>query len=254
MTVYKMTAQKNAAEYVIKYLHTHWDVLNTHKTRLEDESLDCWTTDDGNERDILLLPLKRELNADKNQLSSYKTTYGEWFAVRHGGLYFEQLGGLITSLGNIVTHINTLISTSYWDSSAGKAHVSEVSQAHRDQLASDIGDELSSDQIPVIPVQDVTASGGILITGDYMKVRGSGGAVTVTATPSVEEASIEGHTVILQGASNTNTLTLQDESSLSGSKLELDGGSNVTLGMGDILVLVYNENSNKYYEVSRSNI
>lgn len=252
MTIYKFTAQKNAENHVLKMLHTYWDVLNTHKATLEDSSKSVYTSDDGTARDLLILQLKRELNTDKTQLENFKTSYGEWFGVRHSSLYYEQLGGLITSLGNIITHINSLITSNYWDSTAGKPNVSEISQTHRNQLGSDIGDELSSDQIPTIPIQDVTASGGIEITGDYMKIRGDGGAVTVTATPSVEEAAIEGHLIKLQGASGTNTVTLQDESSLSGSKLNLYGGNNVTLGMGDVLVLIYNENSGAYYQVSDS--
>ena len=59
--------------------------------------------------------------------------------------------------------------------------------------------------------------------------------------------------MIIQGDSNTNTLTLQDESNLSGSGLELDGSANITLGKGDTIHLLYDEGDSKYYELTRSN-
>jgi hypothetical protein len=250
MTVYKLTALKEAEEFVKKLLESYWTSLDGISKNLEDTALSCWTAEDGGGRDITLYALKRLLNSDKNRLDTFATNYGKKFAVRYGPLYHYQLQGLITSLGNIVTHINTLVQSNYWDSSAGKAHVSEVSQTDRDQLASDIDDELSPAQLPEILIQDVTASGGVSITGDFMQVRGDGSAVTVTATPSIETEAIQGHILVLQGASNSNTLTLQDESSLSGSKLELDGAANVTLGLGDTLVLIYNSTTGKYYQIS----
>lgn len=254
MTVYKMEAHKDASENILRMLDRYWGVLNTHKSTLEDSARSVYTSDDGTARDLLILQLKRELNSDKSQLQSFKNTYGGWFAVKYGGLYYQQLIGLIDSLNNIITHINSLISTNYWDSTAGKPNVSIVSQADRDQLGSDIGDELSANQVATIPIQSVAADVAIELTGDYMKVRGNSGAVEITATPSIDLAPIEGHHITLQGASDTNTLTIQDESSLSGSKVNLNGGSDITLGFGDILTLVYNRNTGAYYEVSRSNV
>lgn len=251
MTVYKMTAFNNANQDVVRKLYTYWSVLDTYTDILEDTGKTVWTAEDGANRDLTLYALKRTLNNDKTMLDNFKTNYGEWFSVEYGPIYYLQLLGLIDSLGNIVTHINSLVTSNYWDSSAGKANVSEVSQSDRNQLATDIDDELSGTQIPNVPIQDVTASGGVSITGNYIKVRGDGGAVTVTATPSIESAQADGSIVVLQGASNANTLTLQDEANLSGSALEL-GGTNVTLGLGDVLELVYNKNTSKYYLVSKA--
>lgn len=100
--------------------------------------------------------------------------------------------------------------------------------------------------------QNITAAGGITYTKRITRVQGSGGSVTVTATPSIAPIT-DGKTVIIQGDSDTNTLILQDESSLANSGLALAGGANITLGKGDALHLMYDEGDSKYYEVSRSN-
>ncbi len=99
--------------------------------------------------------------------------------------------------------------------------------------------------------QSITAAGGITTTKSITRVQGSGGAITVTATPNIVDGA-DGQIVIYQGDNDTNTLTLQDESNLTGSGLELSGGVNFTLGKGDILQLVYDAGDDKWYEISRS--
>jgi hypothetical protein len=54
-------------------------------------------------------------------------------------------------------------------------------------------------------------------------VVGSGGAVTVTATPSITQCTLAGQRLQIIGTDDTNTVTLQDEANLSGSKLQLNG-------------------------------
>ena len=102
-------------------------------------------------------------------------------------------------------------------------------------------------------IQSIVAGTGIAasVLKGFIKVQGSGGAVTVTATPSIA-AGEAGQLLILVGASDTNTLTLQDESSLASSGLQLAGGANVTLGLYDTLFLVYSNAGNKWCEISRS--
>lgn len=100
--------------------------------------------------------------------------------------------------------------------------------------------------------QDITASDGVAANNRIMRVQGSGGAVTVTATPSIADAR-DGEELIIQGNSDTNTLTLQDESNLANSGLQLAGGADVTLGKGDTIYLTYDEGDDKWYEISRSN-
>lgn len=99
--------------------------------------------------------------------------------------------------------------------------------------------------------QDITVT-GVTYAKRIMRVQGSGGAVTVTATPSIA-AIADGKEVVIQGDSDTNTLTLQDESVLPNSGLSLAGNASVTLGKGDTLYLVYDEGDSKYYQISRSN-
>ena len=44
----------------------------------------------------------------------------------------------------------------------------------------------------------------------------------------------------------------QDETSLNGSKLELSGNVNFTLGVGDVIWLRYNTGDSKWYEITRT--
>jgi hypothetical protein len=73
----------------------------------------------------------------------------------------------------------------------------------------------------------VTAAGGVSLTApSYYNIAwivSSGGAVTVTATPSVTSGTTTGQRLTLLGTSNVNTVTLRDEASLAGSKLQLNG-------------------------------
>lgn len=97
----------------------------------------------------------------------------------------------------------------------------------------------------------VTAGGGITVTKGVMRVSGSGGAVTITATPNIADGS-DGQIVVIQGDDDTNTVTLQDESNLANSGLALSGGVDFTLGKGDTIQLTYDTGDDKWYEISRS--
>lgn len=85
--------------------------------------------------------------------------------------------------------------------------------------------------------QSVTAAGGIsLASVGYANVAfvvSNSGAVTVTATPSITACSAAGQLLYIDGESASNVITLQDEASLSGSKLHLNGpwtsGNHVSL-------------------------
>jgi hypothetical protein len=75
-----------------------------------------------------------------------------------------------------------------------------------------------------------------------------GGPTVLTAIPAIEEG-IDGQVLIIQGTSDVNTVTLQDESRLDGAKLKL-GVPNRILGKGGILVLTYDTADGTWYEVS----
>jgi len=85
-------------------------------------------------------------------------------------------------------------------------------------------------------VRNIVAGTGISSTNvgnfDFLYVQGSGAPVTITATPSIA-AGANGKQICLFGFSDTNTLTLQDESNLAGSKLQNNGGVDITLGQYD---------------------
>lgn len=76
--------------------------------------------------------------------------------------------------------------------------------------------------------QSVTAGGGVSLSSQVPLLNeawlaGSGGAVTVTKTPSVTAGSNDGEILKLIGTSATNTVTLQDQSNLASSGLSLNG-------------------------------
>lgn len=101
--------------------------------------------------------------------------------------------------------------------------------------------------------QDIVAGTGLtaaMIDRAIVRVQGSGGAVVVSATPSIAAGS-DGQILIIQGDS-ADTVTLNDEATTAGSTLELDGDAAAVLGKGDILVLTYDAGDSKWYEISRS--
>jgi len=93
--------------------------------------------------------------------------------------------------------------------------------------------------------QSVTAGAGIALTtpvaynNDAFVVSNSG-AVTVTATPSITACTAAGQILYIFGESASNTITLQDEAGLSGSKLRLNG--NWTSGLNRMLTLACDGN------------
>lgn len=102
--------------------------------------------------------------------------------------------------------------------------------------------------------QSVTAAGGVSLSGitynNVVFLVSNGGSVTVTATPSVTACTQAGQLVHLVGESASNTITLQDETALSGAKLHLNG--NWTSGLNVILTLLCDGNG-FWDEVSRQN-
>lgn len=92
--------------------------------------------------------------------------------------------------------------------------------------------------------QSVTAAGGIVLSSlsydNIAFVVSNSGSVTVTATPSITACTAAGQRAQIIGESATNIITLQDESGLSGSKLQLNG--NWTSGLNKVLGVVCDGN------------
>lgn len=103
-------------------------------------------------------------------------------------------------------------------------------------------------------VANIVAGTGVTVDmlARIIRVQGSGGAVTITATPNIADG-LDGQEVIFIGQSDANTLTFQDEAILANSGLQLAGGANFTMGLYDTLHLVFDATLDKWCEVSRSN-
>lgn len=95
-------------------------------------------------------------------------------------------------------------------------------------------------------------AGTLVVTNTIMRVRGSGGAKTMVSTPTIADGT-DGQVIIIQGVNDSNILTLQDESNLGDSGLQLAGGADFALGAGDILHLVYDSGDDNWYEIGRNN-
>lgn len=101
--------------------------------------------------------------------------------------------------------------------------------------------------------QSVSAAGGVSLSSigfvNFVWVVGNGGAVTVTATPSVTACTADGQLLYIIGTDNTNTVTLQDAGTLTSSKLRLNGqwvGAKYSQ-----LLLSCNVATTEWFEVSR---
>jgi len=79
------------------------------------------------------------------------------------------------------------------------------------------------------------------------RIVGSGGAVTLSASPSVNDGDIDGQICRVQGTSDANTVTINDNTNV-----QLAGGAAFTLGKGDILILWWDAGDGDWYEESRS--
>ena len=95
------------------------------------------------------------------------------------------------------------------------------------------------------------ATDTLTVSKTIERVVGNGGAVTLTDTPTIADGS-DGQMIIIQGTSDTNTVTFQDEAQAANTGLQLAGGQDMTLGLGDTLQLYYDSGDDNWYEVSRS--
>lgn len=101
--------------------------------------------------------------------------------------------------------------------------------------------------------QSVTAGGGVTLASltyqNFAWVAGSGGAVTVTKTPSLTAGTADGQQLKLVGTSATNTVTLQDQANLASSGLSLNG--NITLAKDSTLSLHWDATQSLWVEDAR---
>lgn len=105
---------------------------------------------------------------------------------------------------------------------------------------------------PASTTQSLLAATAINPDALRLRVVGNGGAVTLTATPTITPTSTDGQLLIIQGTSDVNTVTLQDEATLPGSQLQLGAGTRV-LGAGDIWMGVWDLATTTWLEISFAN-
>lgn len=97
-------------------------------------------------------------------------------------------------------------------------------------------------------IQSLLAATQITATSPKVRVVGNGGPVTSTVTPTIP-APLSDIQLILMGTSDVNTVTLQDNATLAGTRLRLGAATRV-LGANDILVLGYDVTTNFWSEYS----
>jgi hypothetical protein len=82
----------------------------------------------------------------------------------------------------------------------------------------------------------ITASGGITtaaVQRQLIRIKGSGGAVTVTAGTPISPGTIDGQELILEGSSTSSTVTINNGTGL-------EWGGSMTLGTGDKVAFIWN--------------
>lgn len=105
----------------------------------------------------------------------------------------------------------------------------------------------------------ITAGGGVTLSGlsyqnDVFINASAIGTTTVTATPSMTACTQVGQEVNIWGVSTNKIVVLQDEASLSGSKLHLNGNWSSAAGVSQYAMLVVRCDGNGFWnEKSRNN-
>ena len=132
MTIYKLEREATA-EYLVKKLPKLWNNINHLVLQLQDTGRTYTTTELYNYRNSFV--------SIYNLANDFNTIHGTWFDSRYPE-FATALDGAITSLSNINGYIITGLQTYYWDAELDAPVIADISQAHRDALASQISGEL----------------------------------------------------------------------------------------------------------------
>lgn len=106
---------------------------------------------------------------------------------------------------------------------------------------------------PSSAIQSLLAATAINPDAAKVRVAGNGGAVVLTATPTITTPAADGQRLVIMGTDGANTVQLQDESGLAGTKLRLAGAAAFTLGLYDTIELIWDAVTGFWVEISRSN-
>jgi hypothetical protein len=93
----------------------------------------------------------------------------------------------------------------------------------------------------------ITAAGGITtnaVQRQLIRIKGSGGAVTITASLALSPGSIDGQELILEGSNSSSTVTINDGTGL-------EQGGTMELGTGDKIAYIWNEGASVWTELYR---
>lgn len=101
-------------------------------------------------------------------------------------------------------------------------------------------------------IQSLLAATAVSPDATKIRVVGNGGAVVLVATPTITAPAADGQILVIMGTNDTNTVTFQDESSLAGTKLQLNGGNDRVLGLYDTLTLMYDSSTGFWVELAFS--
>lgn len=101
---------------------------------------------------------------------------------------------------------------------------------------------------------DTELSAGETLTSsaDVERIYSDGGEVTSTATPFIADAAADGTCIYVQGVSNTNTITVDDDDTTAGTGLQLSGGASFTFALNSTMKLCYDSGEDAWIEASRS--
>ena len=123
------------AQIVIRQLPRLWNSLNHLIIQLKDTSRNYTTTE--------LIELRYGFMNNYTIMNSFNTNHGVWFSSRYPEFAIA-LSEAISSVQNINNTVTNGLQANYWDAELDKPVVADISQNHRNVLATSIEAELES--------------------------------------------------------------------------------------------------------------
>lgn len=164
-----------------------------------------------------------------------------------GGRTTLGLGDMAVQNAAAVAITGGILNGSLGATTPASATVTALTASGAANLAGDVTHSAKS-FLTTSAIQSLLAATAISPNATKVRVVGNGGAVTLTATPTITNPAADGQLLIIQGTDNTNTVTLQDEGGLAGTTLEL-GAATRALGLGDTIGLLWDAATAKWYEL-----
>lgn len=178
------------------------------------------------------------------------------------------LGNRTAGIGSVVSEGNTLkfFAASSFQGEANSAGIRSFADLNADDDVNSTDDMTVGDDLFVVDIstfqgrtvntpssiQTVAAGTALTLGNSTIRVAGSGGPVTSTATPSIP-AGTTGERILIRGTSAANTWTVQDLGTLAGSGVKLSTTSR-TIGLNTPdLFLEYDGTLNAWKEIGSPN-